>query len=472
MHIVKWRVSCIAPSITQSFKLVFNNVRPPILGDNTFKDVPVGIDPSTWPLDVNVQYSQDMAKRQDGAIYPGGPFKVYGDFCWGGDKTRAEVYFVPAGQAVPAKISGTNIEEAKRTQQQLIAMGMKGTTVEASDTYVEFEAPDKDKILHGSGDQAVARLIVVDNKAKRSTGVTADSILQLKATEEPFPILLVLGGALGVVVLALLIAIVFRSGGKRRGPTPPPGPMLAPVGGYGPPPSPYGPPAGGPFPGGPNAGGLLPGGPFPGGPAPGGPFGGPQPMAPQPMAPQPMAANPYAAPPQPNPYAAPPQPYAAPGAPPPPTALPQPATQLAGQGTNIAGPAMNAEFMYGGQPAQFGVPAQQPPQAPPPDPYAQPSGPVSRATLQGAAGVFTVVPGVEIKAGRDGSQCGILLSEPRVSGVHATLKIENGQLLVRDEHSNNGTLINGTRVNPGVWMPVQNGSLVRFGPVEFSTRLE
>jgi pSer/pThr/pTyr-binding forkhead associated (FHA) protein len=147
-------------------------------------------------------------------------------------------------------------------------------------------------------------------------------------------------------------------------------------------------------------------------------------------------------------------------------------TQLPG-GTNLAGPALNQEFMYGGQQGgQFGVPAQQAPQAPPPDPYAQPAGPVSRATLQGAAGVFTVVPGVEIKAGRDGAQCGILLSEPRVSGVHATMKIENGQLLVRDEHSNNGTLVNGTRLNPGVWMPVQNGSLVRFGPVEFSTRLE
>src|SRR6185436_3385612 len=89
MQIVKWRVSCVAPSVTQSFKLVFNNVKPPILGDNSFKDVPVGIDPSTWPLDVNKQYTQDMAKSQ-GGVYPGGTFRVYGDFCWGGDKSRAE----------------------------------------------------------------------------------------------------------------------------------------------------------------------------------------------------------------------------------------------------------------------------------------------------------------------------------------------------------------------------------------------
>jgi len=441
MHIVKWRVSCIAPSITQSFRLVFNNVKPPILGDNTFKDVPVGIDPSTWPLDVNVQYSQDMAKRPDGVVYPGGRFKVYGDFCWGGEKSRAEVYFVPAGQPVPAKLSGNNIDEAKRTQQQLIAQGMKGQAIEANDTVVEFQAPDKEKILHGSGEQAVVRIVVYDNKARRTTGVTADSIVQLKGSAAPLPWLAILGGALGLVVLALLVVIMLRGGGKRRGPATPPPAAVSPMG-YGAPPGPYGAPP------------------------------GPSPMAPQAPPPQqPM----YQPPPQQPMYQPPPQPYAAapaPAAAPPPTALPQPATQLPG-GTNLASPALNQEFMYGGQqPAQFGVAAQQPPQAPPPDPYAQPSGPVSRATLQGAAGVFTVVPGVEIKAGRDGAQCRILLSEPRVSGVHTTLKIENGQLLVRDEHSNNGTLVNGTRVNPGVWMPVQNGSLVRFGPVEFSTRLE
>jgi pSer/pThr/pTyr-binding forkhead associated (FHA) protein len=97
---------------------------------------------------------------------------------------------------------------------------------------------------------------------------------------------------------------------------------------------------------------------------------------------------------------------------------------------------------------------------------------VSRATLQGAAGVFTIVPGVEMRAGRDGSQCGILLTEPRVSGLHATLKLENGGLLIRDEQSNNGTMVNGNRLPAGAWTPAPNGSLVRFGPVEFSVRLE
>ena len=416
MHIVKWRVSCIAPTVTQTFKLVFNNVKPPILGDNSFKDVPVGIDPSTWPLDVNMKYTEDRAK--DNPVYPGGKFKVYGNFCWGGEKARAEVYFLPAGQQVPAALGSTDIDKAKRTQQQLIAMGMKGTAVEASDTYVELQAPDKDKILQGSGNQAVVRVILYDNKAHRTSGVTADSILQLKASSAPFPILWVLGGLFGVVVLALLVVVIVRGGGKKRGGGPPP---AAPV----------------------VAGGAPPYGGAPGGygPPPGGPPGG-------------YAAAPPAGPPAGGGYG------------PPPAAAAPPA----------AAPPVNPEFMYGGQGQgqQFGAPADQAGhQAPPPDPYAAGGGGGgSRATLQGAAGVFTVMPGMEMRAGRDGGQCGILLTEPRVSGVHATVKLEGGQLLARDEHSNNGTLVNGNRLTPGIWTPVPNGSLVRFGPVEFNVRLE
>jgi pSer/pThr/pTyr-binding forkhead associated (FHA) protein len=128
--------------------------------------------------------------------------------------------------------------------------------------------------------------------------------------------------------------------------------------------------------------------------------------------------------------------------------------------------------MYGvpGQAAGLGV-AAPPQQAAPPSPYAAPGGGATTATLQGAAGLFTVLPGQELRAGRDAAQCGIVLSEPRVSGVHATLKLDNGQLFVRDENSNNGTLVNGNRVAPGIWSPVPPGSIVRFGPVEFSARL-
>jgi len=206
-------VSCIAPKITQSFKLVFNNVNPPILGDTTFEDVPIGIDPTTWPLDVDAE--QTKAQIGDG-VYPGGKFKVYGDFCWGGDKNRAEVYFLPTGSTPPADLKTADLESARRAQKQLIAQGMRGSAVETSDAFVEFEAPNSDKIIHGSGSHAVAQLIVFDNKAARTSGVTADSILELKATTAPFPLLWVLGGLFAATVIALLVVVLLRGNGRKR----------------------------------------------------------------------------------------------------------------------------------------------------------------------------------------------------------------------------------------------------------------
>jgi hypothetical protein len=372
MNIVKWKVSCVAPTVTQSFKLVFQDTNPPILGDNTFKDVPIGIDPTAWPLDVNIDYTTEMSKREGGAVYPGGSFKVYGDFCWGGDKERAEVYFLPAGQPIPTALTGADIATAKRTQQQLIAMGMKGKALSATDTFVEFEAPDKDKILHGSGDQAVVRLVIYDNKAHRASGVTANTIVQMKGSTAPLPLLLILGSLFGLVVVALLVVVIVRGGGKKR-----------PGGGAGP---------------------------------------------------APVVAG-YGTPPAPQGYGAPPA-YSPQG--------------------------------YGSPPVQPHAPA---PQAPPANPYGGGGGGNS-ATLTGATGVYTILAGQEVRAGRDQAQCVIALNEPRVSGVHASLKLEGGQLYVRDENSNNGTLVNGNRLSPGLWSPVPPGSIVRFGPIEFSAAVQ
>ena len=374
MYIVKWRVSCIASSVTQTFQLVFKDVKPPISGDSSFKDVPVGIDPTTWPLDVNVQYTQESAQRQ-GGVYPGGRFKVYGNFCWGGENQQAEVYFIPSGQPLPGAIGGADLDKAKQTQQQLIEMGMKGRVIEAADTYVEFEAPDKDKLLHGSGSQAIVQLVIYDNKAHRTSGVTAESVLQLKGTSRPFPIEWVLGGALGLIVVALLLVVVLRGGSsKKRAAPPPPAPVVA---GYG--------------------------------------------AAPQPV----VAAN--------------------------------PAAQAAAR---PAAPAVNPEFMYGpgGAPAPGVVPGA--------------AMAAQRAILQGAMGTFTIVAGTESRVGRDGARCEIILAEARVSSLHASVKLENGQFYVRDENSNNGTTINGIRATAGQWTAVTNGSLLRFGPIEMSVRLE
>ena len=225
MHIVKWRVSCIAPTITQTFRLVFTNVSTPIGGDSRFKDVPMGIDPTQWPLDVNAEYTRDRNK----AITPGGDVKIFGNFCWGGEKDRAEIYFVPVGTNPPADLAGGDLAAAQRVQQQLIASGMRGKVVQSSDSDVEFTAPDNDKILTGTGDAQQVRVVIYDNKAHRTTGVTASTILTLKGGAKTLDWLTIVGIAFGVVVLALLAVIALRSGGKKRGAgaMPPAAPIVA-----------------------------------------------------------------------------------------------------------------------------------------------------------------------------------------------------------------------------------------------------
>ncbi|WP_438000885.1 FHA domain-containing protein [Sorangium sp. So ce185] len=358
MHIVKWRVSCVAPSITQTFKLAFVNTDPPIAGDATFQNVPVGIDPTAWPLDIDRDATDRAAKKTP--LYPGGTIKIFGNFCWGGNAQRAEIYMIPKNQAAPQSLQGGSIEDARKAQRTLIDGGMRGKAISAGDSVVEFELPDTDKFLVGKGDQMTARLIVYDNHARRTSAVTADKILTLKAKEAPLPYLLIAGVTFGGVVIVLLLVSIFRGGGGRR------------------------------------RGGTA--------------------------------------------AAAPPRPIVAGGGSPPPYA---------------PAPPPPGDFGYGGGPMM----------APPP-------GGASRATLSGPAGIFTVHPGVEVRAGRDGASCMIALSEPRVSGTHASVKLEAGQLFVRDEGSNNGTYVNGQRVAAGVWTPVPPGASLRFGPVEFSVRLE
>jgi hypothetical protein len=348
MWIIKWQVACVEPTVTQTFKLFFKGTDIPIAGDASYANVPVGIDPQAWPLDIDVEATEREAENNP--VYPGGKVKIFGNFCWGGKKERAELYLVPKNQEVPASLEGGTLEDAKNAQKTLIEAGMRGQAIATGDTFAEFEVPDKTKFLSGKAEKMTARLILFDNASKRTSAVTRDKILTLRAREAPLPYLLIGGIAFGGVMLILLLVSVFRGGGRRRGATAAAAPPPRPVG------------------------------------------GGPAPM-PAPMAP-----------------------------PPPPV-----------------GPA---------------------------PPFA------SRATLNGAAGIFTVLPGMEMKAGRDGALCQILLTEPRVSGTHATLKLDSGQLFVRDDNSNNGTMLNGQRLPPGTWTPVPHGAVLRFGPVEFGVTLE
>jgi hypothetical protein len=256
MYIVKWRLSCLNPSVEQTFDLEFPGTQPQMKGDATFKEVPIGVDPTQWPLDVDV--AKTKAEAEANPVHPDGILKVYGNFCWGGDTKRAEAYFIPAGSKPDPNASSSDLVAVKNAQKNLIAQNMHSSAVEANDSFVTFKVPDEEAVLEGSGDNAVARVLIYDNEAHRASGHDEKTILTLKATKKPFNILMILGIAGGVIVILLLLVVLMRGGGKgkrsRGAPPPPMGPP--PGGGYPPPGGGYPPQGGGGYP--PPGGGYPP----------------------------------------------------------------------------------------------------------------------------------------------------------------------------------------------------------------------
>jgi hypothetical protein len=195
--------------------------------------------------------------------------KVYGEFCWGGTKDRAEVYFIPAGSKPDPQLASGNVDAIKQAVQSLVQQNLRGSALEAGEAFVTFQVPDEEKLLEGNGDNMVARIIVYDNGAHRLSGHDDKTILTLKAAKKPFPILIVAGAGGAVLVFGLLLIVIMRGGGGggrgKRAPAPPPAPVVAggPLppyggGGYGPPPGGYGPPP--PYGGAPPYGQGPPGG--------------------------------------------------------------------------------------------------------------------------------------------------------------------------------------------------------------------
>jgi hypothetical protein len=452
MYLVKWRLACLNLSVEQTFALNFKNTTPQILGDATFKEVPLGVDPSQWPLDIDVQQTVNEANANP--VTPGGLMKVYGNFCWGGDKGRAESYFIPAGTKPDPNASSPDPETAKKAMQSLITQNMRGNATDANEGFVVFQVPDEEKLLEGTGDATVTHVIVYDNGAKRASGHDEKTILTLKAQKKPLPWLLFAGIGGGVVLFGLIIVILLRMSGGNKGRgggggRPTPQPVVAG----------QAPPYGGGY-GGPQGYGAPPGGGY-GGPPQGG-YGGP----------------PYGGGGYPNPKVAP---------------LPvEPAGRGAEVGAQVQCPSCKsttpytpgvASFCYscgsplpaqtgGVMPYQPGTPAPMSPVRPvvaTPPPYGAPApalGP-PRFVLRGASGEHVLDPGRELGVGRDPAKVVILLSEPRVSGLHATIKVDGAGVSVRDEASNNGVWIGGQRIPPGVWTVVPAGSPIRFGPIEF-----
>lgn len=330
--IARFRLSCVAPSTTQSFSLLFKDVN--ILGDGTFQNVPVGLDPGAWPLDVDAELTRKTAAEK-GGVYPGGTVRVFGNFCWGGDVTRPEAYFIPPGESLPQDLS-ESADAAAQVQKRLIALDMRAIATQANSNFAEFRVPDADQILHGQGEHRVVRLVVVDSRLRRTSGVTESTVLTLKGGDRPVHYLPYALGGGGAVLLLLILGLYLRRGTSRSLTIPPYGRS-------------------------------------------------------------PIEESPYA--------------------------TPSPVTRV---------------------------------------PRTAESG--RRANLEGTSGLFTVLDSSDLRMGRDGSRCAAVLNHPQVSGLHATFRMEEGRLLVRDEGSTSGTRIGKSMIEPGVWEELSDGDEVSVGP--------
>ncbi len=113
-----------------------------------------------------------------------------------------------------------------------------------------FTVPDDEKVLEGTGDNTVARLVVYDNKAHRASAIDEKTCCRSRRRRSPSPCRSSAGIAGLLVVIVLLVLVLLRGGGggKRRGGGPPPPAASAWLrsarrGGYGaPPPGGYGQP--------------------------------------------------------------------------------------------------------------------------------------------------------------------------------------------------------------------------------------
>ena len=99
----------------------------------------------------------------------------------------------------------------------------------------------------------------------------------------------------------------------------------------------------------------------------------------------------------------------------------------------------------------------------------EPTGSISPAVLRVAfrTGNVEVPAGTSLLLGRDPAESLVAaaFSEfENVSRRHATVTVDDaGRATIRDEHSTNGTFVNGDRVLPGTTVRLADGDTVRLG---------
>lgn len=87
---------------------------------------------------------------------------------------------------------------------------------------------------------------------------------------------------------------------------------------------------------------------------------------------------------------------------------------------------------------------------------------------------FFLPVGQRKSVGRDGARSDFSLNESdmKLSGIHCILEWNGQKLSVCDVSSYNSTSINGVRVQPKIWMNIENGSTIRMGACEYRVKFE
>lgn len=81
------------------------------------------------------------------------------------------------------------------------------------------------------------------------------------------------------------------------------------------------------------------------------------------------------------------------------------------------------------------------------------SGPISGTSIR-LERIPGFSPSTPLRIGRDPAWSVLKLRDPQVSGRHCEIDFSNGRCRLRDLHSQNGTFVDGRRIKPGTWVPL------------------
>lgn len=94
-------------------------------------------------------------------------------------------------------------------------------------------------------------------------------------------------------------------------------------------------------------------------------------------------------------------------------------------------------------------------------------GPRLVGTIGVYAGQIFPLPSPHVEIGRDPGNHIVLAQDNNVSRRHATILNQNGQFMVIDNNSSNGTLVNGVRIPPQTPHPLRPGDELQLGMTRF-----